>query len=281
MNQGRAPVLFLKTEISVNNARYKAEFGGEPFTILINASPADILSPEGFEQMAELEAYLSNDSRYLSVTSPLSLLEAVTGASFGTNPEIIMYAAYGEDGNLNPVIASLFPDAEHGFIQITPAGNLNDDEALAAAKNIESYLADNSFINASVAVISDAALIDSITHSISVNIGILLALAIVAMIIILQVTFRIHWRLLPLGVVGVAAIWMFGLMGYLSVPMSMATMAVLPILIGLGVDFSIQFQNRYQEELARCGSVKDAIVTSISSMLSVVGVGMLAILPVL
>ena len=263
-------------DISVNNNRYGQEFGGESFTIMMTGSQEDILSAANFEKMARLADFLESDSRYLGVTSPLSLLEAVTGSTFAENPQIIMYAARDETGNLSPVISALFPDAEHALIRIIPAGNLNDDESLSAAQNIEGYLEQNPFTDTATTVITDAGLINSITVSIGRNIAILLGLAVVAMIIVLLVTFRVHWRLLSLGMVGIAAVWTFGLMGYLSVPMSMATMAVLPILIGLGIDFSIQFHNRYQEEIARNGSVGEAIVASITSMLPVVGVGMLA-----
>jgi hydrophobe/amphiphile efflux-3 (HAE3) family protein len=263
-------------DISVNNNRYGQEFGGESFTIMMTGSQEDILSAANFEKMARLADFLEGDSRYLGVTSPLSLLEAVTGTTFAENPQIIMYAARDEAGNLSPVISALFPDAEHALIRIIPAGNLNDDESLSAAQNIEGYLEQNPFTDTATTVITDAGLINSITVSIGRNIAILLGLAVVAMIIVLLVTFRVHWRLLSLGMVGIAAVWTFGLMGYLSVPMSMATMAVLPILIGLGIDFSIQFHNRYQEEIARNGSVGEAIVASITSMLPVVGVGMLA-----
>ena len=273
---GFAALVSEKADISVNNARYEAEFGGEPFTILLTGTTEDILSPVNLGRMANLEQYLLSDERYCCVTSPLSLLEAVTGTEFTQNPEAIIYAAFDEQGNLNPVIASLFPDSEHGLVQVTPAGNLSDGDSLLAAQNIEGFLDDNPFVDATAIVVSDAGLINSITISIGRNITLLLGLALAVMIVILWLFFRVHWRLLSLGMVGMSALWTFGLMGYFSIPMSMATMAVLPILIGLGIDFSIQFQNRYQEEITRCGSVGNAIIVSISRMFPVVGVGMLA-----
>ncbi|MDD4230853.1 MAG: hydrophobe/amphiphile efflux-3 (HAE3) family transporter [Dehalococcoidales bacterium] len=273
---GFAALVSEKADISVNNARYEAEFGGEPFTILLTGTTEDILSPVNLGRMANLEQYLLSDERYCCVTSPLSLLEAVTGTEFTQNPEAIIYAAFDEQGNLNPVIASLFPDSEHGLVQVTPAGNLSDGDSLLAAQNIEGFLDNNPFVNATAIVVSDAGLINSITISIGRNITLLLGLALAVMIVILWLFFRVHWRLLSLGMVGMSALWTFGLMGYFSIPMSMATMAVLPILIGLGIDFSIQFQNRYQEEITRCGSVGNAIIVSISRMFPVVGVGMLA-----
>jgi hydrophobe/amphiphile efflux-3 (HAE3) family protein len=86
----------------------------------------------------------------------------------------------------------------------------------------------------------------------------------------------VRWRLLSLFMVGVGALWTFGIMGYAGVPISMVTMAVLPILIGLGIDFSIQFHNRYQEELTRSDSIKGAIVSSVKAMWPVVGIALLA-----
>ena len=44
-------------------------------------------------------------------------------------------------------------------------------------------------------------------------------------------------------------IWAFGLMGFLSLPLTMVTISGLPILIGLGVDFAIQFHSRFDEEM--------------------------------
>jgi hydrophobe/amphiphile efflux-3 (HAE3) family protein len=76
--------------------------------------------------------------------------------------------------------------------------------------------------------------------------------------------------------VGIGALWTFGLAGYVSIPLSMTTMAVLPILIGLGIDYSIQFHNRYQEEITRSQSTGKAIIISISRMFPAVGIALLA-----
>jgi len=65
-------------------------------------------------------------------------------------------------------------------------------------------------------------------------------------------------------------------MGYFSVPITMATMAILPILIGLGIDYSIQFHNRYQEEVTRAKSVGKAIIISISRMFPVASIALIA-----
>ena len=78
----------------------------------------------------------------------------------------------------------------------------------------------------------------------------LLGLAIGLMIVALFFLFRgVRLRLLPIVAVFVGVIWTFGAIGYAGVPNSTLTSSVFPILIGLGIDYSIQFHERYEEEL--------------------------------
>ncbi len=78
----------------------------------------------------------------------------------------------------------------------------------------------------------------------------LLGLSVGFMIIALFFFFRgVRLRLLPIVAVFIGVIYTFGAMGYLGIPNSTLTSAVFPILIGLGIDYSVQFQKRYEEEL--------------------------------
>jgi hydrophobe/amphiphile efflux-3 (HAE3) family protein len=80
----------------------------------------------------------------------------------------------------------------------------------------------------------------------------LLGLAVGLMIVALFFLFRgVRLRLLPIVAVFVGVIYTFGAMGYLGIPNSTLTSAVFPILIGLGIDYSVQFHQRYEEELER------------------------------
>jgi len=76
-------------------------------------------------------------------------------------------------------------------------------------------------------------------------------LAVSTMVLVLAFVFRVRWRILALPVILAAVLGTMGIMGYSRVPMTMVSMAVFPILIGLGVDYAIQFHNRYQEEIER------------------------------
>ena len=73
--------------------------------------------------------------------------------------------------------------------------------------------------------------------------------AIVVMAIVLWLIFKVRWRLLPLLAVLLGVLWSFSLLGLIGIDLSLVTIAGLPILIGLGIDFAIQVHNRIEEEV--------------------------------
>ncbi|HWM62990.1 MAG TPA: MMPL family transporter [Solirubrobacterales bacterium] len=76
---------------------------------------------------------------------------------------------------------------------------------------------------------------------------VLLIAAVIAMAVTLLLVFRSRFRLLPLGIALAAAAITFGLLELIGGSLTLASIAVLPILIGLAVDYAIQFQARYDE----------------------------------
>jgi hydrophobe/amphiphile efflux-3 (HAE3) family protein len=192
------------------------------------------------------------------------------------NPLFIAAVLYDSQGQVNPEMQSLVPDDNHALILVRPQGNLDDAEDLEVAVAVEDFFDVNVLNNVDTTVIANSKLVEAISNSLGNNLKVLLGLAVLVMVLVLVVLFRVRWRLLSLFMVGVSALWTFSLMGYASVPLTMATMAVLPILIGLGIDYSIQFHNRYQEEVSRSKTVGGAIVTSMSNMFPSVGIALLA-----
>lgn len=84
------------------------------------------------------------------------------------------------------------------------------------------------------------------------------------MIIALYAVFRhVRWRILPLPLVFLGIIYTFGAMGYLEIPLTTASMAAFPILIGLGIDYAIQFHSRIEEELHRNDNEALAVIETI------------------
>jgi len=92
--------------------------------------------------------------------------------------------------------------------------------------------------------------VDGVTRALKDALLVLLGVAIVVMAIVLMLVFRSRWRLLPLAIALGAAALTFGLFGLVGGSLTMASIAVLPILIGLAVDYAIQLQARYDEAIA-------------------------------
>ena len=92
--------------------------------------------------------------------------------------------------------------------------------------------------------------VDAVTRALKDALLVLLGVALVVMALALMLVFRSRWRLLPLAIALGAAALTFGLFGLLGGSLTMASIAVLPILIGLAVDYAIQLQARYDEAIA-------------------------------
>ncbi len=92
--------------------------------------------------------------------------------------------------------------------------------------------------------------VDAVTRALKDALLVLLGVALVVMAIVLMLVFRSRWRLLPLAIALAASALTFGLFGLAGGSLTMASIAVLPILIGLAVDYAIQLQARYDEAVA-------------------------------
>ncbi len=69
------------------------------------------------------------------------------------------------------------------------------------------------------------------------------------MMVILLVFFQVRWRLLPLAVVLIGVVWAFGMAGWIGIPLSIVTIAGLPVMLGVGIDYAIQMHARIEEEV--------------------------------
>ena len=95
-------------------------------------------------------------------------------------------------------------------------------------------------------------------------------MTIVAALAILMLFFGITMRQSVLGVIAVAPvvvslIWMLGTMGLLGIPYTISTSAVIALVIGVGVDYTIHIVYRYQEEQLRVPNPEVAMARTLST----------------
>ena len=155
-------------------------------------------------------------------------------------------------------LSYLFPNAQGGadtaIIQVRLEPGLSDEQraqtidTIRAAVGMEDWRLRNGgqyLVTGAPVVVAD--LTDSITGSIII----LLIAAGLVMAATLALVFRTRLRLVPLAIALGAAGLTFGALSLAGVSLTMASIAVLPVLIGLAVDYAIQIQSRVEE--ARTG----------------------------
>jgi hydrophobe/amphiphile efflux-3 (HAE3) family protein len=172
----------------------------------------------------------------------------------------------------------LFPSAESALISVRLRPELSETERREAIEQIRAAVADPAFeIGEAEYVVSGVpVVVDGLAQKISSEIVVLLAAALVVMAITLALLFGPALRLLPLAIALVATAIVFGLLAAFGGSLTMASLAVLPILIGLAVDYAIQFQARFAEAAADGSSPPRAAVEAAAAGGPVIGVAVLA-----
>ncbi len=109
-------------------------------------------------------------------------------------------------------------------------------------------------------VTGEPVVVSDLTHSIASSIELLLLAVLLVMAFVLSLIFKGRPRLLPLAIALLAAALTFGALALSGSSLTMASVAVLPVLVGLSVDYAIQFQSRVEEaRQAGAPSALDAV----------------------
>jgi uncharacterized protein len=145
--------------------------------------------------------------------------------------------------------AYVFPSQNAALVQARLRPDLNDSERRRALDLIRDATGEQAFRleNASYVVTGVPIVVDGLAAEVQSSILVLLIAALVVMAVTLALVFRSRPRLLPLAIALVAAALTYGLVSVAGGSLTMASIAVLPVLIGLAVDYAIQFQARYDE----------------------------------
>ncbi|HST32781.1 MAG TPA: MMPL family transporter [Solirubrobacteraceae bacterium] len=152
--------------------------------------------------------------------------------------------------------AYLFPGREAALVSVRMRAGLSESQRTHTIELIRQAVAmpqwklrhgGRYLVTGVPVIVSD--LTDSITHSIEL----LLIAVLLVMAAALGLIFTGRPRLLPLAIAVLAAALTFGALSLAGASLTVASIAVLPVLVGLAVDYAIQFQSRVQEESERDG----------------------------
>jgi uncharacterized protein len=160
----------------------------------------------------------------------------------------------------------LFPSPDAAMITIRLRPDLTQAERERAIGLFRDVVEDPAFnLRSGDYVVSGVPVIfDGLAQQLSTEIFILLAVALAVMAIVLALVFRPPLRLLPLAIALGAVGVVFGLLAVFGRSLTMASIAVLPVLTGLAVDYAIQFQARFRERLEEGSSPARAAIEAAS-----------------
>ncbi|MEZ5144641.1 MAG: MMPL family transporter [Acidimicrobiales bacterium] len=166
-----------------------------------------------------------------------------------TNPVWVDFLIHDNQGEIRKPLRAVFTDDTHAQIVVRLKGNASIETEGKGADLVTQVMQSNDLANATTTVTGAPVLLKEINDYLKGGMLQLGAIAIVVMCIILLLLFDVRWRLLPLAVILVGVTWAFGLAGYLGIPLSLVTIAGLPVMLGIGIDYAIQMHARVEEEV--------------------------------
>lgn len=240
--------------------KYNEDFRSDTIIFIIEAG--DPLSPEVLAYIDNLEATLRQQQNIKSVQGITDVLKAYHG---GTLPS--------SRAETDRIIASLpestravvYPSNVLTLVQLKLTPGLSEEVQKSVLNNVGSVV-DASIPPPGVKVelSGSPAFSQQMSQGLMSNMGILIGGALVLMIITMGILFSyVRHRFMPVLLVAFGLVTSLGLMGIAGINLNMAVVGAFPVLIGLGIDYAIQFHARFDEE-ARKGSLDDAVFVTVT-----------------
>jgi len=265
--------------------RFNTHFSSDVIVVMVTGENlSQLLQPENLKAMATVESRMAANPKVVSATGPtyfmnMMLAEQTRSLALSYDPEVLRAVVIDpQTGQIRPELKDLFPGGKRALIPIVVKGGMTRDEQAELVDETQSVVDSAGFVAVETMVTGAVALTSQVSDLIASAMRNMLIVAIILMFIILAVIFRVRgffaWRWLALGMVGIGMIYTFGFMGSISVPITMVSMAVFPVVIGIGIDYSVNLQNRYDEEIKKGESPSHAVINSVTHMGPALGIAL-------
>ena len=263
-----------ESRVRIANKKISEAFGGSTqLSILVEG---DIFDPNTLKNIELLTEHIKNKHRV--VTKSYSIVDVIkkmhTGFNSG-NPEfqvipeerelisqyMFLYSIAGDGDDFDLLIDDI---EEPGYTQILLRMQEVRTSTIAdIVEDTEQFIRANFYDDAPMELTGGATLFGVLSRMI-VN-GQLLSLfvSVIIIFIIMTIVFRSFigglFATLPMGI---SVIMMFGLMGYLDIPLDVTTMLLTSILVGVGVDYTVHFLWHLRDHVREGDSLEQAITNT-------------------
>ncbi|MDD1728285.1 MAG: MMPL family transporter, partial [Methanospirillum sp.] len=239
---------------------YSDTFKKDSLIILIESG--DSTSPSLLKYIDTIEKPISNLQYISSVSSIVDIVKSLNNQMIPTS-----------SGEMNIVLekvpeSAIKSYAPTGMLTMVPVNlesGLSLDKRKTALKNLQNFIDSTDLPpGVSITITGTAAFKQEMEVEMGKSLGVLISAAMVLMVIVLGLLFGyVNHRFLPVVIVAFGLIFTFGFVGLAGMQISMAVISAFPVIIGLGIDYAIQFHSRLEEE-ARDHPLPDAIKTTVT-----------------
>nr|WP_319375214.1 hydrophobe/amphiphile efflux-3 (HAE3) family transporter [uncultured Methanoregula sp.] len=228
---------------------YNNRYGQDTYILLIKAP--DQTDPELLNRILLLEKQIGRISQVSSTASVADIVAANHGGTIPATRE-----------EVKQIIASLpaatkkefVPDKETALAYVF----INQGVSTDASQNIEPFVV--STINqatlppgVSVELTGNTPYNIQLQDAMLANFSVLIGASMAFMLIVLALLYsKIRFWILPIVLLTFGLFYTFGIMGILGIPANDGAVAAFPILLGLGIDYAVQFHSRFDDEIRQC-----------------------------
>lgn len=238
-----------------NIENYNELFGSE--TIILILQTDNIRSTESLRYIDTLISDLENENQVESVGGITKVLKAYNNGrlpSSKAETDLVL-------DRIPEEYKELFLRSQMtALLTVTFDGDLSDEEEAEALNNIESVIENSDPpTGISVKVSGEPAYNMDLQSEIQNEMKTLIAATLVLMFFSIAFLFSyVRYRMLPVAIIAIGILVTFGVIGLLDMPISMPVIGSFPVIIGLGIDYGIQFHARFNDEI-QDKSVREAV----------------------
>ncbi len=161
----------------------------------------------------------------------------------------------------------IFPTSQVGLVAMRLRAGLSPEQQQDAVRQVERAVAlddfrlsqGGSYLVSGTPVLA-AAIADELQHALVL----LLAVGVLVMAVVLALSFPERRRLMPLVLALGTVLIVFGGTGLLGWPLDLGTIATLPVLLGLAVDYGVQLHARVEEQRRLGLEGRDAVRSAVA-----------------
>ena len=239
---------------------YTETFQADSIMVLIEAD--DVLAPNVLAYLDGLEREIAKEPNILSVSGISDLMKSVNDGMLPVSSADITRA----ENRIPPeVLIRYVPSRTMTFAVATLKPGLSQEQQGALVNSLNSRIGISERPpGVSVVLTGNPAFQQQMMTEMGTSMGVLILAAMVLMVLAVGMLFgHVRYRLLSVVIVALGLILTFGIIGWSGMQIDMATIGAFPVLIGIGIDYAIQFHSRFDEEI-RKGSLQDAVKNTIS-----------------